>query len=308
MFVISSSLFVGAFLFYQFQNEKVLALKQHMSLLAFQSDIAYTDSDTEEKRVKEEKKRLEAEEKARKKEEAEAIKLEEKRLKKEAAKAAEEERKQEVLKKKEEEERKKNPPKSVLIDVPIISQLPELKNGCEITSLTMMFNYAGISVDKLTLANMVKKDTTPLTYNGGTIATWGNPHVGFVGDITGKTPGYSIYPEALTPLIEEYMPGKSLNLTGTSYEEIEKALVDNRPVLVWITNDFKPPARPAQWKSNGEIINVYFSQHAVLLTGYDEDNVYYNDPLSNTKNKSVSKEVFKVIWETMGNKALSYYK
>lgn len=308
MFVISSGLFIGAFLFYQFQNEKVLALKQHMSLLAFQGNIEYTDSDEEEKRLKEEKKRLEAEEKARKKAEEEAKKLEEKRLKEEAAKAAEERKKQEVIKKKEEEERKKNPPKSLLIDVPIISQLPELKNGCEITSLTMMFNHVGISVDKLTLANKVKKDNTPLTYNGETIATWGNPHVGFVGDITGKTPGYSIYPEALTPLIEEYMPGKSLNLTGTSYEEIEKVLFDNRPVLVWITNDFKPPTRPAQWISNGETISIYFSQHAVLLTGYDKDNVYYNDPLSNTKNKSVSKEVFKAIWGTMGNKAISYYK
>lgn len=308
MFVISAGLFIGAFLFYQFQNEKVLALKQNMSLLAFQGKVAYVDSDEEEKRLKEEKKRLKAEEKARKKAEAEAKKLEEKRLKEEAAKALEEKKKQEALKKKEEEDRKKNPPKSVLIDIPIIPQLPELKNGCEITSLTMMFNHAGISVDKLTLANKVKKDNTPLTHKGETIATWGNPHVGFVGDITGKTPGYSIYPEALTPLIEEYMPGKSLNLTGANYEDIERALVDNRPVLAWVTSDFKTPTRPAQWIINGETISVYFSQHAVLVTGYDENNVYYNDPLSNTKNKSVSKDVFKAIWEIMGKKALSYYK
>lgn len=308
MLVISVSLFIGAFMFYQFQNEKVLALKQHMNLLAFQGKVEYVDSDEEAKRLKAEKKRLEAEEKARIKAEQKAKELEEKRIKEEAEKAAAEQKRQELIKKKEEAEKKKNPPKSVLIDVPIISQLPELKNGCEITSLAMMLNYSGIAVDKLTLANSVKKDNTPLTYSGGTIATWGNPKIGFVGDITGKTPGYSIYPEALKPLVEQYMPGKSLNLTGANYEDIEKALVDNRPVLVWITNDFKPPTRPAQWVSNGESISVNFSQHAVLVTGYDEKNVYYNDPLSNTKNKSVSKEVFKSIWETMGKKALSYYK
>lgn len=208
---------------------------------------------------------------------------------------------------KEREEKKKSS-KSVLLDIPVISQLPELKNGCEITSLAMMLNYNGISVDKMTLANKVKKDTTPITYKGSDITSWGNPNVGFVGDITGKSPGYSIYPDPLNPLVEEYMPGKSLILNGVDYREIEKVLADKRPVIVWVTVDFKQPSKKAKWVSNGESINVNMSQHAVLLTGYDENNLYYNDPLDSGKNKSVSKETFKGIWETMGKYALSYYK
>lgn len=308
MLLISIGLLVGAFLFYQFQDEKLLALKQHMSLTAFKGKIEYVDSDEEAKRLKEEKKRLEKEEKARLKAEAEAKKIEEKKKREEEIRLAAEKKQQEELKKKQEEEAKKNPPKSVLLDIPVISQLPELKNGCEVTSIAMMLNYSGISVDKMTLAEKVRKDTTPLTYNGSAIASWGNPNVGFVGDITGKSPGYSIYPEPLKPLVEEYMPGKSLILNGVNYNDIEKVLADKRPVVVWVTVDFKQPSRRAQWVSNGENISVNLSQHAVLLTGYDESNLYYNDPLDNGKNKSVSKETFKAIWETMGKYALSYYK
>ena len=309
MLIISTCLLIFAFSFYQFQSNKVQALKQHMSLLAFYEKIEYSDSDEEAKRQKEEKKRLEQEEKIRKQAELEAKKLEEKRKKEEEKIALRELKKQEELKKKEEEERRKNPPKSVILDVPLISQLPELKNGCEITSLAMMFRFASIDVDKMTLASKVIKDNTPLVYdNSGKIVYWGNPSKGFVGDITGKKPGYSINPEPLRALMEEYIPNKSLILTDCEFSDIEKILVDNRPVIVWVTNDFKTPAREAQWLSNGEVINANFSQHAVILTGFDEKNIYYNDPLSNTKNKSVDKTSFKNIWTMMGKKAVSYYK
>lgn len=45
----------------------------------------------------------------------------------------------------------------ILLDVPVLLQFPELPRGCEVTSLAMMLNYAGIQVDKLTLATKVNK-------------------------------------------------------------------------------------------------------------------------------------------------------
>jgi len=200
-------------------------------------------------------------------------------------------------------------PKSILIDAPLISQLPELKNGCEVTSLAMMLNYAGIEVDKMTLAKKVEKDTTPPTYDkNGNILEWGDPDKGFVGDITGDEPGYSVDPEPLLGLINQYLPDKAIDLTGVSYDEIEKTLSNKIPIVVWVTCDFKNPSKNTQWDSDGETVNATFSQHAVLLTGYDADNIYYNDPHSNTKNKKVSKTNFIEIWKTLGTKALSYRK
>lgn len=198
------------------------------------------------------------------------------------------------------------PLKENILDVPLISQLPELKNGCEIVSLTMALNYRGIDIDKITLSNEVQKDPTELQLStNGEFLLWGNPKVGFVGDITGKDHGYSIDPEPLIPLIEKYYSGEMTNLCGADLVDLEKALSNNTPILVWINAFFSEDIYWTVWKdSNGNEVTANLNMHAVLLTGFDENNFYYNDPLTYEKDKAVSKDVFLNVWTSMGKKAL----
>ena len=66
------------------------------------------------------------------------------------------------------------PEAAIQLDVPYISQLPELRNGCEITASAMLLNYFGINVDKCTLADDYLPKLYP--YNAA------DPEEGYMGD------------------------------------------------------------------------------------------------------------------------------
>ncbi|MBG9791057.1 peptidase C39 [Paenibacillus dendritiformis] len=196
----------------------------------------------------------------------------------------------------------------ILLDVPLVAQNPELKYGCEVTSLAMILKYAGIQVGKMELADKVKKDPDRLqTGKGGDITHWGDPNEGFVGDITGKQKGYAIYAEPLEDLMKKYLPGRTVNLTGQPFEHVLRHLSTGKPVVTWTTGDYKLPDRWESWKHGNEQITTPLDLHAVVLAGYDPDYVYLNDPLSARKAVKVNKKQFIDSWHALGSQALSYH-
>lgn len=198
-------------------------------------------------------------------------------------------------------------PKSKSLDVRLISQNPELYNGCEVTCLAMLLNYKGVKVDKMTLAKEMKKNPTKAVYNSNNkITKWGNPKYGFVGDVYGSTGiGYSIDPEPLMPLVSKHNKTPK-NLTGKSLDDIKESINNENPVLVWVESNFSYPIEFIQWTDEkGEKVRATFDIHAILITGYDGENMYYNDPLTGEKNKSISQKRFTQVWKEMGSKALT---
>ncbi|MFC0213175.1 C39 family peptidase [Paenibacillus chartarius] len=196
---------------------------------------------------------------------------------------------------------------SAMLEAPAIKQYPELPTGCEVTSLTMLLQYAGISKNKLELAAELPKDGTAMqTDSKGNIVYWGNPNVGFVGDVTGKTGrGFGIYHAGLFPLLKKYLPG-AVDLTGKSFDALEQQVAAGYPVVVWNTVDYNQPTRWMIWDTAIGPIRTTFAEHAVLLVGYDAENVYVNDPISGAKAQRINKAQFIEVWKTMGKQALSY--
>ncbi|WP_462413294.1 C39 family peptidase [Neobacillus sp. Marseille-QA0830] len=159
------------------------------------------------------------------------------------------------------------------LNVPLIGQRPELPTGCEITAVTMMLKYKGVEVDKVTLANAMPRNPE-------------NPELGYVGDPFTED-GWTVYPAALLDLVKNYAGG-SKNRTGISHQEIEESLTNNKPIVVWV----------------GPIHG--FTVHALVLTGYDQENYYYNDCWTNEKDVKISKTDFNTIWENQNKRAISY--
>jgi uncharacterized protein YvpB len=191
--------------------------------------------------------------------------------------------------------------------VPLIMQKPELDRGCEVTSLAMLLQYAGVEVDKMELAKKVKKDTTPYKKENGTYY-YGNPYDGFVGDIyTFDKMGYGVYHEPVADLAEQYLPGKIRDLSGDSFEEaVLKPLSGGKPVWVIINAKYQklPKSEFRTWNTPSGQVQITWSEHSVVVTGYDEDYVYFNDPLGAAT--KAERAGFEAAWVQMGSQAITY--
>jgi len=196
---------------------------------------------------------------------------------------------------------------NAMLNVPLIRQNPELRYGCEVTSLTMMLQFAGVNTNKMELFMAIKKDTDPIQRApNGDIIRWGNPGDGFVGDMTGKRAGYAVFDKPMVELVNRYLPGRAVNLTSRSFEDVLQHVAKGYPVVVWTTGDFRLPDRPESWLHGNETITSPLDLHAVVLVGFDEQNVYLNDPLSGRKQHPVNRQQFIGSWKALQSRAISY--
>lgn len=196
---------------------------------------------------------------------------------------------------------------SAMLDVILLKQNPELKYGCEVTSLAMVLNHAGKPTDKMELYKVIQKDPDPIIKApNGDISKWGNPNDGFVGDMTGKSAGYAVFDKPMVQLINHYLPGRAVNLSNQPFENVLKHVSDGFPVVVWTTGDFRQPDRWESWYHGQQLIKTPLDLHVVVLVGYDANHVYLNDPLSGIKQAKVSKEQFITSWKALNCLAVSY--
>ncbi|MYV23604.1 C39 family peptidase, partial [Ligilactobacillus salivarius] len=156
-------------------------------------------------------------------------------------------------------------------DAEVIGQNPELPTGCEITAVTMMLRYAGANINKIQLANEM-----PRSNNGD---------YGFVGNPFSVT-GWWVFPTGVAPVVNKHL-GHSQVMTGASLESIKNKLLNGHLVVAWVAN------------MNG------FVNHAIALTGYNGNTLYYNNPWTARK-ESMSVSSFYTHWNADKQRALSY--
>lgn len=196
----------------------------------------------------------------------------------------------------------------VLLDIPVISQFPELPRGCEVTSLAMLLNHAGVTVDKMTLAKEIKKNPATIEKKDGKIY-YGHPNDGFIGDMYSfNNRGLGVYHTPIKELAENYLPEKIHDFTGDDFSSIKTHLSNEKPVWVIINTKYNelPDAYFQTWHTTSGVIDITYKEHSVLVTGYDEQYIYFNDPFSNIKNKKAPIKEFQAGWEQMGRQAITY--
>lgn len=154
-----------------------------------------------------------------------------------------------------------------------ICQRPQMPTGCEITAVTMMINFAGKKITKGQAAKVMPRSL--------------NPNKGFIGSPYRKFPlGFWVAPNGVKPVVQHYL-GTAVNMTNCSIAAIKRKLLRSHLVVAWVG-----------WFD-------HFSNHAVALTGYHGNTLYYNDPWTGTR-RSMNIATFKRHWAQDGHRALSY--
>ncbi|MBU8917042.1 C39 family peptidase [Bacillus sp. FJAT-29953] len=79
---------------------------------------------------------------------------------------------------------------------------------------------------------------------------------------------------------------------------------------VWVITNSRfaslPQSEYSTWNTASGKVQITYREHSVLLVGYDENNVYLNDPLAEQPYKSVPRNSFEESWIQMGQQAVSY--
>lgn len=185
------------------------------------------------------------------------------------------------------------------INVPLEKQLPDLPNGCEVTSLSMLLNYYDIDVSKLELSSNIKHVSSFIGNNYR-----GNPHEGFVGYMSIENAGWCVYNEPLYDVAKKYTK-RIRNYTGNSFVRVLKLVSEGHPVMIITTLKFNRVNDMQTWQTKQGKVHVTPSSHACVITGYNKKKriVYVNDPYG-VKNKKVSLKKIEASYNQQGKQAL----
>lgn len=186
------------------------------------------------------------------------------------------------------------------LNVPLENQMPDLPNGCEVTSLSMLMNYYGIRVSKNELAETIQHVDS--FTDGGKYR--GNPHQGFVGHMTIANAGWCVYNEPLYNVARKYTSHIE-NITGSDFLSLIKLVSNGHPVMIITTTTFNKVNNMQTWNTNTGKVNVTPSSHACVITGYSKPKkvVYVNNPYG-YKNQPVNWKNLQASYNQQGRQAL----
>jgi len=211
-------------------------------------------------------------------------------------------------------------PKSKKItNVPLVNQ-SKLPTGCETCSATMMLKFYGYSVSETAFADnyLVKRN---LTASNG-ILYGPDPNSAFIGNPYYSN-GFGVYAPAMAKFMNNYfadnknkhkarlLEGKSLDMLCAEY------ISNGQPVMVWATINMRGSYKTSSWIVNyadenakypkGSTYTWIANEHCLVLTGYDSEYYYFNDPWTNERTK-YSRSLVETRYAELGKQAIAVVK
>ncbi len=183
---------------------------------------------------------------------------------------------------------------SYLLDVLFINQREKYPTGCESVSTVMALQYFGFNVTPEEFIDQyLEKGIAPYMKEG---QLWGsNPWKQFPGNPYDLT-GYGCYVPVIYKALNVLLQDKEYRvkeLYDVPIQELcEKYIQYDIPVILWASVNMKPLKNTKTWldEETKEPIIWKSPEHCLLLTGYDQNFYYFNDPMQK-KNTAYPKDI-----------------
>lgn len=198
-----------------------------------------------------------------------------------------------------------NPPDPIMFAVPVYCQNPDYPNGCESAALYMLLQFYGVDATMEDIVNTLPQGPVPYMENG--IRYGANPEREFVGDPR-RGNSYGVYNEPIRDVADHFKPGAKTKV-GASIDDISAILKTGNPVIVWYTIHWDSDEMKycTEWYDyeTDEIVRYPAYEHAVVITGCDDSNFFYNDSnLGSTV--GVGKDFFETVFNELGGRIVYY--
>ena len=180
-----------------------------------------------------------------------------------------------------------------------------------------MLKFYGYSISETKFADnyLVQKN---LTASNG-ILYGPDPNSAFIGSPYYSS-GFGVYASAMAKFMNNYFADngskhKAKLLEGKSLDMLCAQYVSNgQPVMVWATINMLGSYKTSSWVVNyadenakypkGSTYTWIANEHCLVLTGYDSDYYYFNDPWTNSKTK-YSRSLVNTRYAELGKQAIA---
>ena len=158
--------------------------------------------------------------------------------------------------------REETSPAEVKLDVPRYKQAHRLT--CEASAASMVANFYRIPLSEEEIIAALPRDE--------------NPNLGFRGRLDGVPGGLTDYGVYADP-IREILAANGLEVTYVDgLEGIKRALAESHPVIAWVTYELRVQKPVEITLSTGQEVKLVNYEHTVVVTGYNQEGFWVNDP------------------------------
>lgn len=211
--------------------------------------------------------------------------------------------------------RAKAPVEWFIEDVPVLCQWDDFPSGCECISTVMLLQYYGYDISPNDFIDQYVPTGFFVENADGSFSGPDTSSV-FIGSPYSEE-SLGCYPPVMAYAAGQVLSGgnRAADTTGTTLDSmIRNFIVYNKPVLIWSTMYMWEPFVTYEWTvdgaadyspyQDGDICRWFANEHCLVLTGYDKDYYYFNDP-NYTYPVRYEKEILEQRFQEIGSASMA---